>query len=245
MQRKTSQTWRRDYGKTIIKEQVILVGAADNNKSRQLCHRVFYKTEDLIYIDSGNSEHTGQVVCGIRSGGRTIACMYYAYGKLDKLQKLGLEEATDDFFMMYYELLDASADFVCSDYNEYYNTSRWYFSFKSMMEYYRLCRDYCNKRGVSLKANPYMREAELAVDRIMSLNHAYGYGYRLNTRINHQWASGIVLETDEYFGGHEEVLEALLCLDEWFRQGADKLKDDLHSTTVIPFPAAAERKEAA
>ena len=175
----------------------------------------------------------------------SAACMYYAYGKLDKLQKLGLDEATDDFYMMYYELLDASADFVCSDYNEYYNTSRWYFSFKSMMEYYRLCRDYCNKRSVSLKANPYMREAELAVDRIMSLNHAYGYGYRLNTRINHQWASGIVLETDEYFDGHEEVLEALLCLDEWFRQGADKLKDDLHSTTVIPFPAAAERKEAA
>ena len=68
----------------------------------------------------------------------SAACMYYAYGKLDKLQKLGLEEATDDFYMMYYELLDASADFVCSDYNEYYNTSRWYFSFKSMMEYYRL-----------------------------------------------------------------------------------------------------------
>jgi hypothetical protein len=51
---------------------VILIGAVDNNKSRQLCHRVFYASDDLIYIDSGNGEHTGQVVCGIRSGGRTI-----------------------------------------------------------------------------------------------------------------------------------------------------------------------------
>ena len=175
----------------------------------------------------------------------SAACMYYAYGKLDKLQKLGLDEATDDFYMMYYELLESSADFVCSDYNEYYNTTKWYFSFKSMMEYYRLCRDYCNKRGVSLKANPYMREAEKAVDRIMSLGSSYGYGYALKTKINHQWASGIVLETDEYFDGHQDVLEALLCLDEWFRQSVDKLKDDLHSTAVIPFPAAAERKEAA
>lgn len=175
----------------------------------------------------------------------SLACLYYAYGKLDKLTKLGLDEATDDFFMMYYELVDISADFVCCDYNEYYNTSRWYFSFTSMMEYYRLCRDYCNKRGVSLKANPYMLEAEKAVDRIMALGCSYGYGYRLNTRINHQWASGIVFEIDEYFDGHEALLEALLCLDEWFQQAVDRLKDDLSDRTIIPFPAMAEQKEAA
>ena len=54
------------------KEQVILIGAVDNNRSRQMCHKVFCEAEELIYIDSGNSEHTGQVVCGVRSGGRTL-----------------------------------------------------------------------------------------------------------------------------------------------------------------------------
>lgn len=54
------------------KEMIILIGAVDNNRSRQLCHNVFCKSNELIYIDSGNGEHTGQVVCGIRSGGRTI-----------------------------------------------------------------------------------------------------------------------------------------------------------------------------
>jgi hypothetical protein len=44
----------------------------DNNRSRQLCDSVFREVSDLIYIDSGNGEHTGQVVCGIRSGGRTL-----------------------------------------------------------------------------------------------------------------------------------------------------------------------------
>ena len=62
-----------------VREQVILIGAVDNNKSRQLCHSAFYKSHDLIYIDSGNGEHTGQVVCGIRSGGRT---MYRPVGAL-------------------------------------------------------------------------------------------------------------------------------------------------------------------
>ena len=64
------QTW---YDPTTgsIEEMVILVGAVDNNKSRKLCDQVFRCSKELIYIDSGNGEHTGQVVCGVRRGGRT------------------------------------------------------------------------------------------------------------------------------------------------------------------------------
>lgn len=53
-------------------EKIILIGAVDNNRSRQLCHEVFKETRNIIYIDSGNGEYTGQVVCGIRKNGRTI-----------------------------------------------------------------------------------------------------------------------------------------------------------------------------
>lgn len=53
-------------------EQVILIGAVDNNRSRKLCHEVFLKAKELIYIDSGNGEYTGQIVCGIRRAGKTI-----------------------------------------------------------------------------------------------------------------------------------------------------------------------------
>lgn len=52
-------------------QRVILIGCVDNNKSRALCHKVFYEAENLIYIDSGNGENTGQVVCGVRQNGRT------------------------------------------------------------------------------------------------------------------------------------------------------------------------------
>ena len=52
-------------------QRVILLGCVDNNKSRRICDAVFKKQQDLIYIDSGNSEHTGQVVCGVRMNGRT------------------------------------------------------------------------------------------------------------------------------------------------------------------------------
>ena len=61
------RTWERNP------ELVILIGAVDNNRSRQLCHQAFYACRDLIYIDSGNSEFTGQVVCGVRRNGHTLS----------------------------------------------------------------------------------------------------------------------------------------------------------------------------
>lgn len=72
----TPRCWYIDSGRTYyhrkcIREQIILIGAVDNNKSRQLCHKVFQQMPELIYIDSGNGEYTGQIVCGIRRGGKT------------------------------------------------------------------------------------------------------------------------------------------------------------------------------
>lgn len=61
----------RPYSGVPETQKVILLGCVDNNKSRQMCHRVFNKQKDLIYIDSGNGEHTGQVVCGVRQNGKT------------------------------------------------------------------------------------------------------------------------------------------------------------------------------
>jgi hypothetical protein len=52
------------------KEIVLLIGCVDNNKSRQMCHKVFKRSEELIYLDSGNGEYIGQVVCGIRRKNR-------------------------------------------------------------------------------------------------------------------------------------------------------------------------------
>ena len=56
----------------VMSELVILIGAVDNNRSRKLCHDVFQKARELVYIDSGNGEYTGQIVCGIRRAGKTM-----------------------------------------------------------------------------------------------------------------------------------------------------------------------------
>lgn len=56
-----------------IKPISILIGAVDNNRSRIMCNNVFKKLDDIIYIDSGNGEFTGQVICGVKMSGRVIS----------------------------------------------------------------------------------------------------------------------------------------------------------------------------
>ena len=56
-----------------LKPLYIIIGAVDNNRSRVMCHNVFNKLNDVIYIDSGNGEYTGQVVCGIKEDGKVIS----------------------------------------------------------------------------------------------------------------------------------------------------------------------------
>lgn len=60
------------YGNS-LKPISILIGAVDNNRSRIMCNNVFKKLDDIIYIDSGNGEFTGQVICGVKMSGRVIS----------------------------------------------------------------------------------------------------------------------------------------------------------------------------
>lgn len=50
----------------------ILVGCVDNNVSRRVMDTVFKESKNLVYIDVGNSELTGQGIVAMRHGGRTL-----------------------------------------------------------------------------------------------------------------------------------------------------------------------------
>lgn len=154
----------------------------------------------------------------------TIARLFYIYGRLDDLLNSGFEAADSDFYEMFWELLYRIPDFCSYDYDEYSGLTKWYFSFKDMMEYYRLCRAFSRLRRVKLKDNPYMRDAQQFVEYVMNFDSYYGYGWTLHTRINHQWASGIVFRIDEGFDGEFDLLEALLSIADWYKCHLDPLR---------------------
>lgn len=152
------------------------------------------------------------------------ARLFYAYGRLNDFMKCGFETADNSFYEMFWELLGVIADFISYDYIEDYDMTKWYFSFKAMMEYYRLCRIFSRLRGVKLKDNPYVRDAQRFVECAMDLNNGYGYAWTLHTRINHKWASGIVFRTDEHFCEEFELLDALLSIADWYKCHLDPLR---------------------
>lgn len=47
----------------------VIIGAVDNNKTRVIIHEVFKKGKDIFWLDAGNEEWAGQVVCGYNIGG--------------------------------------------------------------------------------------------------------------------------------------------------------------------------------
>ena len=46
----------------------IIVGCVDNHKSRQIIHEFYKKSPVIFWLDSGNEETNGQVVCGVNYG---------------------------------------------------------------------------------------------------------------------------------------------------------------------------------
>lgn len=153
-----------------------------------------------------------------------LARTFYEYGKLDAMLNAGFDKPDSEIFMMFWELIDATSDFVHHDYDENWDVAKWYFSFEAMVEYYRLCRVYGGLHGLKLKDNPYMQEAQRYVETTMDFNGQYGYAWHLNTRINHKWASGIVFRTDEYFNAEYDLLEALLAIGDWYKRHLEKLR---------------------
>ncbi len=63
----------KSYYSNEPKAMPILIGAVDNNRSRVMCNNVFNRLDDIIYIDSGNEEFAGQVVCGAKMSGRVLS----------------------------------------------------------------------------------------------------------------------------------------------------------------------------
>ena len=98
-------------------------------------------------------------ICGSLQTVRA-ARMFYEYRKLDRLLERGITTSSDGLYEVYYELLIAATDYMDQKFNEDYEYDHWYFSFRSMMQYYRLIREYGGLHSMKLSENPYIQKAE-------------------------------------------------------------------------------------
>jgi len=155
-----------------------------------------------------------------------VCKLFHDFGRLEMLET-GYPVDRDFEYQMLYEALENVTDNVWVRYNDYEYEQKLYYSDPAMMEYYRLCRDYCNRFGVSLKDNPYMKSASDYVGRMLNF-HKSSFMYILQTKINHEHASGIVVfYLEEYFSDYFELAEALLYIFDFYKTEAQKLRAEL------------------
>lgn len=153
------------------------------------------------------------------------ARMFYEYRKLDRLLERGITTSSDDLYEVYYELLIAATDYMDQKFNEDYEYDHWYFSFRSMMQYYRLIREYGSLHSMKLSENPYIQKAERMLSAAFypcCLGGGMSWGYQ--KKIGAEWSSGLMVEMDGYFHCEIELLEALFSIDAWYTEEVRKLE---------------------
>lgn len=180
-----------------------------------------------------------------------IAKALYDAGRAD--QYLKWQGNADTYPDCYYDFITAGLESVCDfwDCKEVgpYCDTRWFFSDNRMMDFYRLCRDWSRQRGIPLKKNPYMLEAEQEVREQMSLN-SYCYDYRFSTKSNHRWASGFTVYVAPEFNQECPLIVTLAYLFDYYGRTSQKIryeiwKYDLEKRgKILSLPAPKEQEAA-
>ena len=166
------------------------------------------------------------------------ALLCYDYGKLDEFMKTGNKEASEDYINCFYGAMEVASDFYESYYCEALNETKFYFSYRAMVEYYRLCRIHSSKHGLRLRNDPYILDALRFVQWTFDFGYIGGYSVHLQTKINHEWASGLVIHLDNsYFTAEYELTEALFEIGAWYELHCRLLRETLLKERAIWLPA--------
>jgi len=141
-------------------------------------------------------------------------------------------EYVDDDIWEYMDIifhtLHSLSDAIWSRVSEKNDVETLYFSHPAIMEYYRLCREYGKLTGESLRENPYMRHAAEFV-RSKLQQGCYSCDYRLQTKVNHKWASGIVFRMWPEFNGLFALMVLMSRIFDFYEKEVVKLKAEIET----------------
>lgn len=141
-------------------------------------------------------------------------------------------------------------DFVGENYDENNEINSLYFSSEDMMDYYRLCRELSKLCNIPLKKCPYMQRAETTVREWLFQLDCYYCNYRLQTKINHKWASGIVFQYDaSYFYEYLALFSRLLYVFSFYSEMVKELRLEVEAMkrqqAVLTLPLNSENERSA
>lgn len=178
---------------------------------------------------------------------------------LDFYQYEGEEFTFDpeDGFILYNIAISSVFETAKGYFNEKKETEIMVFWDPLMYRYNKLCREYEARRGIVEIENPYVREAEQALNKAMTFS-SYSYEYRYYTGTKSPKDSKLVFIQDPEFCNQWEVPAGLVELREFYLEGIKRLEAELApkkgsklrkrkkgKLIALPTPEKSWRKEAA
>ena len=162
------------------------------------------------------------------------ARLFYEYGKMDRLLECGVTQADEELYSAYCDLLYAACDYMDEKFDEDCEYWHYYFSFRSMMQYYRLVREYGSLHSMKLSENPYIRKAEIMLSSAFyACTEGGGIGWGYQKKIGSEWSSGLIVETDDFFRSEYELLQTLLAIDAWYTEEVQNLENQLKKERAL------------
>lgn len=173
------------------------------------------------------------------------AVMVYETGRSDILECLSRMPLCCEYESEFvFEGMNLLCDFMREYYNEVIDVGTFYFSSNTMMEYYRLCREYGKLKRIPLTENPYLLRAKNHIHSQMNVDGCYYCSYHLQTKINHKWASGIVFNYDNsYFYEFSSLFSRLLYVFHFYDCTVKELRkevDNLRRQQPHIFPETSQ-----
>lgn len=168
--------------------------------------------------------------------------LLYLYDELPAPENVG--EEGDCEMEVIVDALHSLSEAVWSHYSDYEDTNIMYFSHPAIMEYYQLCRVYGKRKGVKLGDNPFMRQAAENVRSCLYQEGCFTCSYYLQTKINHEWASGIVFRMSSEFTGSLALLVKMSQVFDFYERELITLKKEI-SEIEKPLSQNHQLREAA
>lgn len=132
----------------------------------------------------------------------------------------------DSLYEISWDLVSAAFERAEVDFKEDYEEEKIYLSSEVMTEFYRLCREHASLLSVKLKDEPFYRRAEEYVERTIEVEGVgYSFGVWLLTKINHRWASGLVVCTTAGYYDWSELALKLCEIPEYYRNQIKELRE--------------------
>ena len=180
----------------------------------------------------------------------SIAQSFYDAGRLQNYKEAcGTYIDCDEDFLYgnWYELLNATADFVDVRWDESETCERMYFSDEPMRQYFTFVKQHAADLGIRMKDDPYYKDICRDVYDTLLDACPYSCSFNIVTQTHHQYGYGLsVWVYCEQFYDPEHLLDGILQVIWLFSYHVSMLKAQglIPTDNLILFPEPADKEAA-